>query len=104
MLASMTCTQGLSETVRLTLLWAAKEAVRKMIPLEPLFWFNELRVAGVESIQAENVLLKLDVTTERHLHSQGDGFRVEVWAHIEEEYVFALGCFHPDKDRGLLWG
>lgn len=101
-LASAPGPQGLSETARLTLLWAAKEAVRKMIPLEPLLWFNELRVVGVASIPTGNVLLTLDATSGRHLHGQGHGIQVEVWAHVEEEYVFALGCFHQNKDRGLL--
>lgn len=93
LLSSATCTQGLGEMAQLTLLWAAKEAVRKMITAEPLLWFTELQVAGVKNLPGDNLLLQLDIRSGRELHGLGDGLRFEVRARIDEEYVLAFSVF-----------
>ncbi|HIJ78366.1 MAG: 4'-phosphopantetheinyl transferase superfamily protein [Desulfobulbaceae bacterium] len=72
---------------RLALLWSAKEAVRKMIALEPLLGFNEMALAEIRGAGTPGAPIAMQLFCRRG----NDGpCRVEVLAVAEDDYLLAL--------------
>ena len=76
--------EGISEAARLTLLWSVKEVVRKMVALEKLLWFTELKVVKASRIQAGELWYTLEVRSMRAWDN-----RFVVWARVMDDYVLA---------------
>lgn len=80
---------GISETARLTLLWSVKEVVRKMVALEKLLWFTELKVVKASRVQAGEFWYILEVRSMRSRFAGEAGNHFEIWAQVMEDYVLA---------------
>jgi hypothetical protein len=83
------------EAQGLALLWAAKEAVRKMAWPPPLPPFAGIRLIAAEERGAGETLFSLVVARPG---AKAEGERLRVLALLEMEMAWALGC-RPDKNK-----
>ncbi len=85
---------GVAEGARLTLLWAAKEAIRKAAPVAPMPAFAEMELLAVDG-QA-NGLMFFDCCVRR----QGKGLSLPVGVVLAGGYAVALVAM----PAGMQWG
>ncbi len=74
-----------SETMQLTLLWAAKEALRKMMPISPLLGFHDAVLTGIQPADKAHLLL---FSSPKMCHNTPHPLRVV--ATVLGEYALAL--------------
>jgi len=78
------------EANRLTLLWSAKEAIRKMVAIQPLIGFMELELVNVTGPWEGQEGLLLDFTCARHKGLMGGPGHLKVMALLDEDFAVAV--------------
>ena len=74
---------------QLALLWSAKEAVRKMIDIEPLLGFSEMGLVAIKGVGGAGGLIDLEFSCDR---VKEDLPQVRVMVVAEDDYMLALTC------------
>lgn len=78
------------ENTRLTLLWSAKEAIRKAVSVHPLLYFTEIKLIKIEE-HTDHESLQLDFVCQRdNTPLNNSTGSLKIMATIHEEFAFAL--------------
>jgi phosphopantetheinyl transferase len=83
--------QGWPQARQLALLWSAKEAVRKMIDLEPLLGFSEMVLEEIKGPGTAGAPISIVLSCRREKECK---VRVKVLAVAEDDYMLALTCLY----------
>ncbi len=90
LLCASSATKGLDELHGLTLLWCAKEAVRKMVSVAPLIGFKELLLTGVSGAGDDRGELLFGMQWQRSGRQQPQGNFFKVVTMFENDFAVGL--------------
>lgn len=103
LLCASRATKGLDAVHCLTLLWCAKEAVRKMVSVTPLIGFKELLLTGVSGAGGDSGELLFCMQWLRSGRQQPQENSFKVVTMFENDFAVGLSALNKAPGAGSPW-